>query len=235
MNLQSLPGKQQEHRDREKIVFPWDKIELVFLDMDGTLLDKYFDDYFWEHFIPDVYAKQNDITVDRAKEVLLQTYKSVENTLAWTDLNYWTERLGLDIVSLKEQVNHLIGLHPHVLDFFHHMHQTDKKLYLITNAHPETLKIKMERVKIENHFEEIICSQDVGTAKEQVVFWERLQQFISYDKEKTLFVDDTEKVLDSAQEYGIRHLLHIAGPSSKAPIHFSKRYPSVRNFKELLL
>ncbi len=27
-------------------------IKYVLLDMDGTLLDKYFDDYFWEHLVP---------------------------------------------------------------------------------------------------------------------------------------------------------------------------------------
>ena len=40
--------------------FGWDAIDCVLLDMDGTLLDKYFDDYFWEHYVPEVYARLND-------------------------------------------------------------------------------------------------------------------------------------------------------------------------------
>ena len=31
----------------------------VLLDMDGTLLDKYFDDYFWEHLVPEKYADKH--------------------------------------------------------------------------------------------------------------------------------------------------------------------------------
>jgi FMN phosphatase YigB (HAD superfamily) len=36
-----------------KITIPLDEIKYVLLDMDGTLLDKYFDDYFWEHLLPE--------------------------------------------------------------------------------------------------------------------------------------------------------------------------------------
>ena len=32
---------------------PLNEIKYVLLDMDGTLLDKYFDDYFWEHLVPE--------------------------------------------------------------------------------------------------------------------------------------------------------------------------------------
>ena len=31
----------------------WDDIDLVLLDMDGTLLDKHFDDHFWEEYVPE--------------------------------------------------------------------------------------------------------------------------------------------------------------------------------------
>ena len=31
--------------------FPWHEIDWVLLDMDGTLLDKHFDDYFWETLV----------------------------------------------------------------------------------------------------------------------------------------------------------------------------------------
>jgi len=33
-------------------------IKFVLLDMDGTLLDRYFDDYFWEHLVPEKYAEK---------------------------------------------------------------------------------------------------------------------------------------------------------------------------------
>jgi putative hydrolase of the HAD superfamily len=214
--------------------FSWDQIDCVFLDMDGTLLDKYYDDYFWEHFVPEVYAAKNRVDIADARKLLLKTYKSVENTLQWTDLDYWSDRLGLDIVALKREIGHLVNIHPYIIDYFEYMQRIGKKLYLVTNAHPKALEVKMEQVNIEKWFEQLICSKEVGAAKEQPEFWHRLQRILPYDSERTLFADDTEKVLHSARAFGIRHLIHIAKPSSRLPAQFSEHYQSIETFQELM-
>lgn len=89
----------------------------VLLDMDGTLLDKYFDDYFWGHLVPEKYAEKHGITFGKAKEELFAKYRSQEGTLNWTDVDYWSRELKLDIIAIKEQIRHLIEVHPHVEDF----------------------------------------------------------------------------------------------------------------------
>lgn len=48
----------------------WKKINSVFLDMDGTLLDLNFDNHFWQEHVPLRYAELSDISLDEAKEVL---------------------------------------------------------------------------------------------------------------------------------------------------------------------
>ena len=35
---------------------PWDAIDTVLLDMDGTLLDLRFDNWFWQEHVPAVWA-----------------------------------------------------------------------------------------------------------------------------------------------------------------------------------
>ena len=40
---------------------PWNDIDTVMFDMDGTLLDLHFDNYFWQHLLPLTYAEQNRI------------------------------------------------------------------------------------------------------------------------------------------------------------------------------
>jgi len=214
--------------------FSWEDIDRIFLDLDGTLLDKYYDDYFWEHYVPEIYSRKNNVEPDTCRELLLATYKSVQNTLQWTDLNYWSDRLGLDIGALKSEIVHLVDIHPHVRDFFSHAGRLNKELYLVTNAHPKALEVKLGKIDIAGVFDKIICSQDVGFAKEQVEFWTELQEIQRFDKETTLFVDDTERVLDSAKEYGFRHLIHIAKPSSKLAPRYSTQYPSIDNFKTLI-
>lgn len=214
--------------------FSWMDIETVFLDMDGTLLDKYYDDYFWEHYVPETFAKKNNIDSLMARQHLLATYKSVADTLQWTDIDYWSDRLGLDIANLKKEVSHLVNILPHVIDFLAYMEELGKKVFLITNAHPKALQVKMNKVQLDTWFQRLICSQEVGAAKEQSQFWPKLHDILPYDKETTLFADDTEKVLHSAASYGIRHLIHIAKPSSRLAPQHSLRYPSIISFSELM-
>src|SRR3989338_9013948 len=61
-------------------VFSWNAIETVLLDMDGTLLDKYFDDYFWEHLMPEEYAKKYNLNISEAKH-LIAVHPNLEDFL----------------------------------------------------------------------------------------------------------------------------------------------------------
>ena len=212
----------------------WKQIEYVLLDMDGTLLDKHFDDYFWETLVPETYAAQRGLDLIQAKRELLNKYKSREGTLAWTDLDFWSEELDLDIPALKIQADHLIAVHPYVLDFIEYCKKLHKRIYLVTNAHSKTLEIKMAKTALGGHFDKIICSQQVGVAKEDPGFWDKLQTHIPYDPARTLLADDTEKVLLSAEQAGIKHLIYVAKPSSKAPYCHSDRFHSITYFKELI-
>lgn len=215
-------------------VLPWQNIDTVMLDMDGTLLDKYFDDYFWEKYLPKSYARKHLLSEDEAEVQLLARYRSVESTLQWTDLDYWSEHLDLDIPRLKIEIHHLIDVHAHVVDFLQWVRSEHKALHLVTNAHPKTLEIKLNKTRIGHYFDEIICSAEVGAAKEQPSFWRGLESMLDFSKERTLFADDTEKVLAAARDYGIGHLVHIARPSSRIPLRYSDDYLSIADFSELL-
>nr|MDA8160407.1 haloacid dehalogenase [Desulfobacteraceae bacterium] len=120
-------------------MIPWSEVDTVLLDMDGTLLDKHFDDYFWEHFVPEIYARENGIEEREARKKLLDTYRAKEGTLDWTDLDYWSEQLGLDIPALKLKIDHLIQVHPYVIEFLEFLQKSPRGVYLVTNAHGKTL------------------------------------------------------------------------------------------------
>src|SRR5581483_5934968 len=100
-----------------RIFIPWEKIDSVLLDMDGTLLDKHFDDYFWEELLPERFANLNQIPLSTAKEELYALYKAQERTLNWTDIHYWSTRLGIDLLALKEEICSLVRVHPGVEAF----------------------------------------------------------------------------------------------------------------------
>jgi 5'-nucleotidase len=213
---------------------PWNAIDTVMLDMDGTLLDKHFDDYFWEQYVPEHYSLLKDIPIEEAKEQLLARYHAVKETLDWSDLNFWSRELGMDLQELKLRINHLIGMHPYVVEFLEHCLHSRKKLFLITNAHSSTLAIKLEKTAIGPWFDRIICAEEVGAAKEEPRFWVQLERILEFDKTRTLLVDDSEKVLVTAKEHGLAHLVFVARPSSRQRVQYSCLFPSIVYFKELL-
>lgn len=209
-------------------------IKHVLLDMDGTLLDKYFDDYFWEHLVPEKYAEKHCMTFGRAKEELMKKYKHHEGTLNWTDIDFWSNELNLDIPALKEQIRHLIEVHPHVEDFLRQLKRHRKKVFLATNAHFKVLDLKMKKTNLGMHFDKCITSFEMGAPKEDPAFWRRAQKELGFDKEKALFIDDTEEILKTAKKFGIRYILYKTRANSKIASKESAEFPTVHDFKELL-
>jgi putative hydrolase of the HAD superfamily len=211
-----------------------DRIDHVLLDLDGTLLDKYFDDYFWEHLVPERYAELHNITFGRAKEELLAKYKGYEGTLNWTDLDFWSRELALDIPALKEQIRHLIEVHPNVEEFLLWLRRKGKKVCLVTNAHYKAIEIKFRKTGIGKHFDHVVASFNIGAPKESLLFWERLEGHLKFDRERTLFIDDTVAILRTAKAFGIKHLLLKEKASSKEAGKASGEFPSIRDFRELM-
>ncbi len=211
----------------------WEEIDVVLLDMDGTLLDKYFDDHFWEEYVPQQYAANNGISVEDAREKLFKHYRAQEGTLNWTDLDFWSDELGLAIPELKRQVDHLISVHPFVIPFLDRIREIGKRVYLVTNAHSKTLDLKMEKTLLAGKFDATITSQDLGAPKEQPESWEKLQQLIQFDPGATLLAEDTIDVLKAAEKFGIRFLVHISKSSSRKPPMPSEKYYSIHTFLDI--
>jgi putative hydrolase of the HAD superfamily len=216
------------------IMLDWHQIDTVLLDMDGTLLDLHFDNHFWLEHVPLRYAEKNALTVDMAKQELMTRYRRVEGTLDWYCVDYWSRELGLDIPLLKEEVDHLIAVHPHVTEFLDAVRVAGKRLVLVTNAHGKALRLKMERTRLGGHFDSLVCAHDLGLPKEHAPFWEKLLQQEPFEKQRTLLVDDSLPVLRSARDYGINWLLAVRNPDSKAPAKDVQDFDAIESFDQLL-
>lgn len=213
---------------------PWNTIDTVMLDMDGTLLDLHFDNHFWLEHVPLRYAEKHGITLEQSREELYRRYKNAEGTLDWYCVDYWTGELGLDIELLKQEVDHLIAVFPYVVDFLDAMRALKKRVVLVTNAHGKALKIKMDRTRLGGHFDQLICAHDLGLPKEHLPFWGKLQTVEPFNKNRTLFIDDSLPVLRSARAYGIAHLLAVVNPDSKAPEKDTEEFDAICSFREIL-
>ena len=213
----------------------WKKIDTVLLDMDGTLLDLNFDNHFWKEFVPLKYAQQKDLSLDAAKQALEPQFKSMEGTLEWYCLDYWSEVLQLDIAGLKAEISGLIAVLPHVTEFLEKLQQSSQRVLLVTNAHRDSLGLKMGKTCLQPFFDGIISSHDLGFPKENTDFWPLLQQQQAFDKHTTLLIDDSLAVLNSARQFGIAHLISVSKPDSKQPKKTVIDYRAIEDFRELMI
>ena len=213
---------------------PIHDIQSVLLDMDGTLLDKYFDDYFWGHLLPERYADKHHMTFDKARDKLVKQFQAREGTLNRTDLDFWSGKLDLDVPALKEQIKHLIEVHPHVEDFLQMVKKQGKKLHLVTNAHYKSIDLKLQKTRIGKYFNSVLSSFDVGYPKESLKFWKQAEHFLGFHKNTTLFVDDSEEILKTARQYGIKYVVYKAKASSRIEPKKQKDFLSIFDFRELM-
>ena len=212
----------------------WGAVDTVLLDMDGTLLDLRFDNWFWQTFIPIRYASANGISEAEAIERLAPKFKRVAHTLQWYSIDYWTQELELDIPALKREHLARIEFLPGAEDFLRKLRSRGKRVVLITNSHPTTLSIKDERVALTQHFDACYSSYPFNAPKEHADFWPRLAAREEFSPERTLFVDDSLYVLECARRYGIGHLRAVRCPDSGAPPQSTADFAAVDSVAELL-
>ncbi|MFI3137911.1 MAG: GMP/IMP nucleotidase [Methylococcaceae bacterium] len=212
----------------------WEKIDTVLLDMDGTLLDLNYDNHFWQEFVPLNYAKQQGLSLSEAKIKLAPQFKKMEGQLEWYCLDYWSDTLQLDITGLKMEVAGLIAVLPHVIEFLERVSQSSRTVLLVTNAHRNSLGLKMDKTCLNRFFDALISSHDFGVAKEQAEFWPRLQRQHPFDKQRTLLVDDSLAVLNAAKQFGLEQLISISKPDSTRPKKIVQDYPAIEDFRELM-
>lgn len=221
-------------RNGKPVILEWSKIKTVLLDMDGTLLDLNYDNHFWKEFVPLRYSELHCISVEQAKQELIPRFQAMEGKLEWYCLDYWSTNLNMDIAGLKQEIAGLIAVHPYVVEFLEAMRTMGKRLLLVTNAHRDSLNLKMEKTCLHVFFDDIICSHDYGLAKEQAGFWQIIESKHKFDKQSSLLVDDSLAVLRSAQEYGIEYIISINKPDSQAPKRNVSEFNSIQDFRELM-
>lgn len=211
----------------------WATIDTVLLDMDGTLLDLHFDNYFWLEHLPKRYAEHHKIALGTAKKELQQRIEEKQGSLEWYCLDYWSEALSLNIPQLKEEIKHKIQMRPYVELFLERLQNHSKHVVLVTNAHRSSVSLKLKMTPLNTHLDVVVSSHDYKFAKEQQEFWHVLQACEPFNPARTLFIDDSPSVLDSANRYGIAHILAIHQPDSQTPRRIEK-YPAIAHFDEIM-
>ena len=211
----------------------WRDIDTVLLDMDGTLLDLHYDNYFWQSYLPQRYAAIHDVSLAEARQVVTHHSDDTQGTLNWYCLDYWSAVLDLDIVSLKKEVQHKIKERPHSIAFLDFLSHHGKKIVLVTNAHPNTLALKLSLTSIASRFDGIVSSHQFQQPKESQAFWQMLHRHLNFNPQRTLFIDDSVHILKAAEKFGIKHIMAVHQPDSQIA-RLVEDMPAFHNFDELI-
>ena len=214
--------------------FDWQAIDTVILDLDGTLIDLYFDHRFWKKVVPQAYADKFKLSVEQSRELIHRRYQQVEFSMQWYCIDFWAKTLDLPLRELLQQQHNYIKVRSDVYPFLQAARERRKKLILLTDSHPFSLAEKLKHCDLAPHFDLLLSSHQFNAPKVEQSLWQRLQQFTPFDPSRTLFIDDTEPVLDSAKKFGIAYTIGVENPDSTLADKSFERHFSVKNYSTLL-
>ena len=217
---------------------PWNEIDTVLLDMDGTLLDLHYDNQFWLHHLPKRLAELRGIPEAQSQSEMKARYEAVFGQIQWYCLDYWAESLEMDLenefMPLKRELAHLLELRDDTIPFLRALHESGREVVLVTNAHPNSLALKLEYTKLNEHIDNLISTHEFGVTKESQLLWQRLQNRLKFDNQRTLFVDDSLPILHAAKTFGIKHLLAVDNPDSQLPHRNITEFPAVTDYRLMI-
>ena len=212
----------------------WEAIDTVLLDMDGTLLDLRFDNYFWLELVPERYAVRHGMTLEQARATVAPMFDGKRGTLDWYCMDFWARELSLDIAAMKHEAREHVRFLPGAERFLLSLRERGLQVALVTNAHRDSLKVKATQTGLLNYFDVVFSSHSFGVPKEHSEFWQQLQATLQFDPARTLFVDDSHSVLAAAHRHGIGHIFAVSRPDSTLGRRAVSDFPSVEAVSELL-
>lgn len=212
----------------------WQQIDTVILDLDGTLIDLYFDHYFWKHQVPMAYAQKFQLSLEQSRQQLKQRYDAIEFSMNWYCLDFWAKTLDLPLRELLTAQAPFVKVRSDVFPFLKTLRKMGKKIILLTDSHPFSLQVKLNVCELAPYFDLCLSSHTFNAPKVEQTLWHNLQAAHYFNPGRTLFIDDTQKVLDSAKQFGIAYTIGVENPDSTMGNNRFENHLSTQDYRSLI-
>ena len=181
-----------------------DNIKVVSFDLEGTLVTPDYSQSVWHEGIPSLYANQNGIDFERAKDIVLREYQKVgDQRKEWYDIKYWFNFFGLgDYRKVLEQHRNQLSQFPDVLPVLSSLGRK-YRLIIATGTAREFLPYLLDG--LESHFVRVFSSiSDYGQLKSPR-FYAQVCQEMGVKPHEMVHVGDSRQFdFIAAKEAGVK-------------------------------
>lgn len=167
--------------------------KLISFDLDGTLVSAKYGDMVWNHGIPEEYAKKYSISLEEAREKVINEYKTMgDYHILWYDITYWLNRFGLsiDVDQLLDRYKSYIV----VADKAKEVLETLRKRYILivaSNAARIFVEKELEYTGLTPFFQNIIsATSDFGIVKKGEDFYKKVCMEMDVEPKEVIHIGD---------------------------------------------
>lgn len=168
-------------------------VKIISFDLDGTLATEDFDDVLWNTEIPMLYSRTHNVSLESAKKhVFSEYYKAlyIEKVKDWTNLNYWSERLQLDVSLIYEDMKKKVSVYEEVISVLEYLKEK-YDLIVVTNASEEFMNIKLEIEDLKKYFTHTFSAPKISeTEKKDVFTYKKIIDLLGITAEEIIHVGD---------------------------------------------
>ena len=182
-------------------------MKIISFDLDGTLVSSDFVNEVWLEKIPEIYAKENEISIKEAKERVEKEYFKIgERNLEWYDIKYWLKKFNLNhsYREIFEECRDKLKLYPEVEWVLNKL--KDEYLIIISNAAREFIEFEANELNLKNKFKKIFSSvSDFGKIKKDGDVYKKICKFLKIECNNMIHVgDNLEFDYMAAKQAGIK-------------------------------
>ena len=143
--------------------------------------------------------------------------------------------MGLDIAAIKRTALQRVSFLPGAQEFLLKLKKSGKRRVLVTNAHPLTLAIKNEQVRLTAHFDACYSTHTFDAPKEDAAVLAAAAGQGAISSRSARYSSMTAlPVLDAAHRFGIAWLRAVRLPDSRRPAQDTGRYAAVDRVADLM-